>query len=445
MKKSCFNALALYLLASAAVGILVYRRYPIGSGAMISALAGGLIASIGLGYLIAIPRKFGETMMIRRALAGEPPRDDVKVAAIGRISPSGSALVSPISKTSCVAYKYEMRSTGENTVALYSGFGLNPSAIQSNQGTIRLLAYPDLKVPPQFVQSIDAARNAREYVAATTFREPKLGNIKEMWAEMMKDFLDDDGTIRTDQRSPGADTADIGSARFIEWLIKPGDEICAIGRYSAQRGGLVPDPASPLEQVVITQGAPEGHTGRAIRSAIAYLIGGVIFLGVVVAGLAGLYANVPLEAAEQMAPAMTPTWPEIRLERLVERRLRVPLRKAGILNNSGTVSLSMPLGSAQGRLRTADGQEVSLARAEAVGAVDNMSTIAIDGNAVELAIDGKSQPLWLRIRGVEVPLADAEVQIIENNSQEVMGRLTYLPAGGSGIACRVAFRAARRT
>src|SRR5712692_8297669 len=109
MKKSCLHALALYLLVAAAIGVLVYRRFPVVPATLAAAFGGGLIASLGLGYFIAIPRKIGEALMIQRALGGETPRDGAKVAAIGHISPSGGSLVSPLSKTSCVAYKYEIR------------------------------------------------------------------------------------------------------------------------------------------------------------------------------------------------------------------------------------------------------------------------------------------------------------------------------------------------
>jgi hypothetical protein len=333
VKKSCLTWLAAYLLLAAAIGAIVYRRLPLAPAAGGSAVFGGFAAMLGFGYLIGIRRKIAEAMMISRARSGEPPRDGEKVAAIGHISPSGSTLVSPFSKTPCIAYKYEIRSTGENDFAVYKGFGLTPSAIQSAQGTIRLLAYPDLKVPSQFVPPAEALPHAEEYLRTTQFREAKLGNIRDAFKEMLKDYLDDDGSIRTDERSFAADNHALGDCRFIEWLIRPGDPVCAIGLYSAQRGGLIPNPDSPLEQVVISEGPPEGFTGRAVRGAIGYLIGGVIFLGIVTAALTGLYVAIPLDERARMEPAMTPTAQEIRLEQWIEQHLRVPLRAKGILKN----------------------------------------------------------------------------------------------------------------
>jgi hypothetical protein len=442
VKKSCLSWLVVYLLLAGAIGAIVYRRFPTVNAALGGAIVGSFAATLGLGYLIGIRQKVAEALMIQRASGGEPPRDGEKMAAIGRISPVGGTLVSPLSRTACVAYKYEIRSSGKSDAVLYSGFALTPSAIQSTQGTIRLLAYPDLKVQARSVPSHEAQPNAEEYIRSTEFRKPSLGNIRESFAEMMKDFKDDDGSIRTDQQNTGYGSADLQHARFIEWVVQPGDQICAIGRYASQRGGLVPDSAAQMEPVTITEGLPEGFVFRAIRGAFGYLIGGLIFLGAVVVGLAALFVFVPLEASEQMDPTLMASWPEIRLERFIEKRLRLPMRQAGMLD-AGTVKIELPPGSARGRLR-AGGREVLLTRADAVRTNDETS-ISLDVDTIVLAIDGKNRPLRLRLLGEEMTTSSdpeaLDLRITENSREEVAGRLTWLPAAGDSAACRVAFRA----
>jgi hypothetical protein len=444
VKKSCLLWLAAYLLLAVAIGEAVHRRYPgnDAAGVFFAGGIGGFLAVIGFGYLFGIPRKISEAFMIRRALNGDSPRDGRRVAAIGRINPISTSLVAPFSRTSCVAYKYEVHSGGgEDTsgTTIYNGFALSPSAIQGTQGSIRLLAYPALNFEATPVTNSSARQNAAEYFRGATFREYKIGNIRAAFSEMMKDFRDDDGSIRTDNRNPGVNESMLQDALFTEWLLKPGAEICAIGLYDSQRGGLVPDPRAQMEPVTITRGVPAGFTGRAVRSIVGYIIGALIFIGLPVIGLTALYTFVPLDAAEQVS-GKNASWPEIRLEPLIEKHLRAPLREASVLDNS-VVSITLERGTARGRIRS-KGIDETLERAEAVREGGH-ATVRIDGDKVVLTIDEKGQPLQLRLLGEEIVTAvDAlDLRISDNNSEEVTGRLTYLPSDVNRVACRVVFRA----
>src|SRR5512132_1136418 len=107
MKRSCGIWFAVYLLLAAAIGVITYRRFPQIEADIGAGIVGGGVAWMGVAYIVGIKDKFRAAALIQRGLNGDPPRDGEKVAAIGRLSVTGQPLISPLSKTSCVAYKYD--------------------------------------------------------------------------------------------------------------------------------------------------------------------------------------------------------------------------------------------------------------------------------------------------------------------------------------------------
>ncbi|MGZ8867103.1 MAG: hypothetical protein ACXW2P_02085, partial [Thermoanaerobaculia bacterium] len=397
MKKACAVPLALYLLTAAVIGALVYRRFPMTSAALMSAFIGGFFVFLGFAYLFGIRGRIGEARMIRRAESGLPPRDGERVAAIGRLAPTGAPVTAPFSKSTAVACKYEIQShAGEDVSTLYSGFVMNPCAISGRHGRLRLLAYPDLKVPSVTVSSPEAQRNAETYVASTTFREASPAKLREAFAEMMALYKDDDGTIRHDQKNAGAEGTDLSLCEFHEWIVKPGERVCVIGRYSSQRGGIVYDPKNPLDQVKIEIGEPEVFARRAIWGGVRWAIAGVVILVLAAGALAAFLANVPLEASEQMKPGLRVSWPEVRLERWIETRVRTPMRAAGMLGTS-SVANELAAGTANGRVNDI---AVTTAEASRDGAT---TTVHIGDDAIVLTLEGSNRLTGLRLQGREIP------------------------------------------
>lgn len=296
---------------------------------------------------------------------------------------SAQPLVSPLTRVPAVAYKYEIRSMGKNDAILFEGFALTPSAIQSGQRSIRLLAYTDLQIPKDYSRRGNVIRNAEEYIRKTAFREPSLGTLR---AERRAALKDDDGSVRTDQRNMSGEP-DLEHVFFMEQIVKPGDLVCAIGRYSRPRGGLLPDPDAPLHQVTLKLGEPESFPRRAIGAIFGTFISGVIFLAIAIAGLLALFTFVPLEATEEMAPEMKTSWLEVRPE----------------------------------------------------------TTITLGDGAVILKIDRYDQPTRLSLRGEEMDPREFEggldLQITEKTLEGISGRLTFFSGRDPTRATRVRFRA----
>lgn len=442
MKKACVFPLALYLVIAAIVGGAVYRRFPESGPALMAGFIGGFIVWLGVAYLIAIPGRVGEARMIRRAVSGLPPSDGEKFAAIGRLTSTSAPVIAPFSRTRAIACKYEIDSrAGEGAATIYSGFAMNPCSIQGRHGTLRLLAYPDLKVAPSLVVAPDAVKNATEYIGSTTFREATAGKLREAFADMMALYKDDDGTIRYDQKNAGAKGDDLAHADFKEWIVKAGDQVCVIGHYSSQRGGIVFDPKNPLDQVKVEIGEPEVFAGRAMRGAVRYLIAGVVILLVATAAMTMFLANVPLEASEQMKPGLQVTWPEVRFERWLDSRVRTPLREAGMLG-SWTVSNEISAGMAAGRVN-----DLPVTTAEASRDAEG-TTIRVGDDAIVITLDRKNQPVALRISGTDIPrerwTSDLTLDVQPGDGPFIPGRITFVSDDRALPAARASFNAAVR-
>lgn len=440
MKRSCTIWLAVYLLLAAAAGAVAYRRYPDPSVAAGAGFVGGAVLWMAVGYFAGIARKFGTASMIKRALNDDAPRDGQKIAAIGRLSPSGGALTSPLSKSACVAYRYEIRSGPLNDDAsFYEGFALTPSVIQGRQRSIRLLAMPDFKtVGWQTVPAAQAQGNAEEYIAATNFRESILRDFKTVVADTIAMYKDTDGSVRWDQKGvqPPLDAGkpiDLQRATYREQLLRPGDSVCVIGTYSAERGGIVPSDHPLMDPVTLEVGEREAFTGRAATGAVGYFIGGLIFTAIAALALIIFCALVPLNT-----PHPTPV--EIRFERFLDARVRPLLNKASAVSKRST-SRTLALGEAKGWVKAAGrNQTVTRASAQAIG---NATTIHIDDDALVMTVTDSHTVLRLAVFGQDVPPDAATVWVYELKDNLIDGRVTITSDNSRGPACRVWFRAER--
>jgi hypothetical protein len=358
----------------------------------------------------------------------EPPRDGEKIAVTGTIETTTAALDAPISGANAVAYKYEVSSTSGDT--LFDGFALAPSVIRSNRGTIAIFAYPELQFDA--VEIVDVADSFAEYVRRTRFMEPGIGTARALFHELT---VDDDGRMRNDMRMISDDDA-LKHATFKEWIVQPGDRVTAIGTYSAARGGFVPD--GSVQPLIIRRAGAANAKPRVLGGAIGSLIGGIVCLAIAAAVLAGFYAFVSLDTAEQMSPHLTPAWFEIRAERLLERRVRPRLRAMGLMD-TGTATIMISPGDARGRA-AANGRETLVHQATAV-CTDGTATIHIDNDAVVLTVDARSRPTYLTILGVEVDPSpdDLDLQFERIYDCGGRGRLTYFRDGASSPACHVTF------
>ena len=443
LKKTCLFWLAVYVVIAGAVGVAVYRRAGSGEAAFPAGIFGGGAVWLGLAYIAGIRDKRREAKMIRKATSGERPADGERIAAVGTImAAGGEELESPFSKTRCVAYEYKILDhRGKGVSTRYSGFALAPAMIQSSRGSIRILAFADLDFPSEQVVDEQAHRNAEAYLSSLPAESTRPGGIGAAIEEFKKLAADDDGNIRSDI-GDAPSSFDIHQMTLSEKVLKPGDRVCAIGLYSAQRGGLVPEPGSFAHPVKITKGDADAMLRKITRSYFTNFTCGMILLAIAAVAAGAFLLMVPLDAAEQMNPDRPTWWPEVKLERLLDERVRAPLLEAGRIEQGGFISTNLSLNGARGVLEVGD-VRVVLTQAEAK---------RLDGGVALRLIDDSG------MRGIEVHVErDAVTRIeligfpphrgLEPNatihalgfSGEAEGRLTLLD---QSVRCRAAFRAA---
>jgi hypothetical protein len=140
-----------------------------------------------------------------------------------------------MSRTSAVAYTYEIRETGSTR---YEGVALAVSTISTAFGSYRLLAVPVLDMSSPVVDQGTARRNAEAYIAATQFetRDAAISNRPTTQWE----WTGDGGAFRGD--SKGNDVINPSRCWFSEQVVAQGEQVCVLGHFSQARGGIVPGP-----------------------------------------------------------------------------------------------------------------------------------------------------------------------------------------------------------
>src|SRR5687768_16692815 len=89
---------------------------------------------------------------------------------------------------------------GENPSTDYEGFALVPSYIATDEGQVRILAYPELDIPWERLKGEEPKRHARTFIDSTSFTNTRAKGIKGAMAELKNLLSDDDGSIRYDHR-----------------------------------------------------------------------------------------------------------------------------------------------------------------------------------------------------------------------------------------------------
>lgn len=254
-----------------------------------SAFAGLFVVAI-VGYALGIGMAYRERKMLLDAVAGTPPEDGQWVALSGTIH-SMSPLTAPISGVNAVSYEYKIyrheqvgRSSSE--IIYYQGKALAPSTISTRQGSVRLLSVPTFNdVEAETIPWQQAVERAKEYVARTTFE--LMDTSKKRRTRLEDEWTDDDGEFRVDKQKATGDVELADDFRFDEKHIKNGEQVCAFGLYSRQRGGLIPH-ENWSNQTRLMRGDPSKVADQLRRRMVNYTIAVLIVSGLIY-GIVRLY------------------------------------------------------------------------------------------------------------------------------------------------------------
>jgi uncharacterized protein len=250
VKKSCLVLVGVFAALFGGYWWLFHGRVESPADLLV-ALLGAVFSTIAVSSLWGVALSAGDALALGRARAGVPFADGRQEAAAGPIHPLGEPLRSPFGGQECAAYEYEAfvpggGSGGEGKKMAFSGFGLTPSVIATPRGDVRLLAYPMLEhFPPAPLEAAEARARAENYFSSTRVEPIKRLAVGKLYAQMKDLLTDDDGAVRKDlgiADGGGGGVADaLSGCDFQEKVVEAGAAVCALGHYSAARGGLAPD------------------------------------------------------------------------------------------------------------------------------------------------------------------------------------------------------------
>jgi hypothetical protein len=280
MLKGCLKSLAILAVLIAVYYYVLHGRIT-PPGDRWGALALGFGMWIVSGLLWNVVNAMSNRRALKRAAANAQQFEDGQTVAVaGVIRPLGQPLLAPFSRRPCVAYEYWMRprysrSSGQAPPQV-SGEALAPSVIEGPTVRAQLLAWPFLQnyVETQF-DGDEHTRNAREYVGATQFEQATVSSAISKLREML---ADDDGSIKVDMNNGGEISVD--DLRLSEKIVPAGSNVCAIGTWSAQKNGIVPD-SSSTSGVELIPGTLDAVLRKLRGKAIGFFVGAVVMTAVV--------------------------------------------------------------------------------------------------------------------------------------------------------------------
>jgi hypothetical protein len=251
MTRGCLIGLFSWTAFAAGYWVLLHTRFPapyhwivpVGAGFVMAVVVGTLQAAIASGraaWRLSRGSAFSGS-------ADELPIDGEAFTVVGHIRASGPPLRAPFSGKAAVLYDYGIQHVGgqkssrnDPTEHDYSGFALTPCAIDSPHGPIRLLGFPELEnFDKERLDSEEALRNAAAYLSTTQFQDIGGFDPRTAFRESKELMSTDDGQLRKDWSISGE--RDLSNKQLFEQIVVNGDEVCAIGCYSAEKRALRPD------------------------------------------------------------------------------------------------------------------------------------------------------------------------------------------------------------
>lgn len=260
--------------------IFLFRRFgfPIHEG-WGAALFSALFAWMGLTLFYSARKPIRERKMLARALEGQPPIDGRIGVITGTIHADGGAMRAPLSGSPCVAFHYSIsREMGSGRRAhkavFYEGTALIPSKIATIRGTYRLLAVPTFDFQGEYLERAPTLRRAAEHIRNGEFSAAQAAFTRPA---IEKQWSDDDGSYRHEVKHATSDI-DLEKCSFTEFVVKDGEAVCVFGRYSAARGGIVPDLNWANETRIMTANGPT-ILARLEKRFAGYVVWGLICCG----------------------------------------------------------------------------------------------------------------------------------------------------------------------
>jgi hypothetical protein len=429
MLRSCLLLLATYLLLVFGYAWWLGWMFD-PPGQYIGAAVVALIVGGCLGTLYNARTAYREWSLVSAARAGLPWSDGRWAAALGEIHPLGEPLTAPFSGEECVLCEYDVasrsrvsqasRNENSNPGSDFTGFLMNPCVVRSAAGEMRLLGFPNLVgFGERICDSTAAAQRAREFLTSNELEDFSGLKMVTVFSAIKAAWSDDDGLVRKNirlcKKSPldlfpfGASTTspvpslgepatplddsnldedaaddegdydlddeeldgNIQPVRpeiplLKEKRVKVGENVCAIGIYSGQRGGLIPAGLGADHFIKLIRGRAVDIERLSRGAAIGRFFGGLIFLVLVNAATYGVLLAArrdPEPAAREARQLVESGGDPLRLAKLLGRGVDVNARDEFgwtmlmLASRGGHVETARVLlaAGADVKVRTADG------------------------------------------------------------------------------------------
>jgi hypothetical protein len=319
MKKGCLFWLLLYAVFAALYYTTLHGRFTPPAdriGALVGAL--GLLSGVAaVSDLIGRRAKARENRrLLAMARAAEAPVDGQRTAVLGTLVGLGPLLLSPFGRVRCVAYSYGIshrtggRSIGSagQKVDDFGGYAMAPSGLRTPIGDFRLLGFPALDGFDTPLSKPGHFSNAGSWLAETPFED--MTGLRAVTAGSGEVLPDDEGAVRRDWRTAGDDFALVPRRhQLTEAVVRDGEEVCAVGVYSAAEGGLVPDPSLGLKLIrgdgeAVAQQMRRGEPSYVPGRVTAFVVIHLLLFGFLLLHEPGARAAVAKEAGEALFDAL---------------------------------------------------------------------------------------------------------------------------------------------
>lgn len=227
---------------------------------------------IALRLIAGVAQVLRERSMLRRT--DEPPRDG-DVCALAGIIRATSLLRAPLSGVECIAFSSAVHTwirvgSRQSQVTLYEALAVTPAVVDTRAGSFRLLAVPTFDFDSELLDAKTASRSAQSLFTRPEIKKarPPRGRLAEQWS-------DDDGSYRY-EADYTTSPIDLNNCTFTESLVRPGEQIILIGRYSAAHGGIVAD-ENWANVTRIMKGDATAAIASLTRRAKRYVIAALLF------------------------------------------------------------------------------------------------------------------------------------------------------------------------
>lgn len=251
----------------------------------------------GLAAAMIVGNIQGVFLALKQRKAAATPfgqwKDGDFVVVSGRISAIRTPIAAPFSGTSSCVVEYEVK-LGDTPGGYYSGFLMAPSAVMTNQGSVRLVGFPMLvEIPKETYRDTASYKRAGEYFANCKF-EKKDGNPLKLISQLSAVLSDDDGEVKADfydkkmslhvleEVDPGEEKITLAEQIHIglegggydleEIVIKNGDEVTASGTYRQAKQAI--DIGSGIKNLThsLKLGTVAYSTASMLRNSLVTLI-----------------------------------------------------------------------------------------------------------------------------------------------------------------------------